>query len=129
MYYGVLIQNFLFDEKGINEIMDITKELGFRIRYYRKEKHITQEKLAEICSLHPTYIGQLERGEKNATVESIYRIAKGLNIPISRLLEDVEYLENNAESIPLDIYYQLLSLPQSKQESIRKILLDIIDLM
>ena len=69
--------------------MDITKELGLRIRYYRKEKHITQEKLAEICNLHPTYIGQLERGEKKATVESIYRIAKGLNIPISKLLENV----------------------------------------
>lgn len=109
--------------------MNITKELGLRIRYYRKEKHITQEKLAEICNLHPTYVGQLERGEKNATIESIYRIAKGLDIPISKLLDNVEYLENNAESISLEIYHQLLLLPQSKQESILKILLDIIELM
>lgn len=69
--------------------MDITKELGLRIRYFRKEKHITQEKLAELCALHPTYIGQLERGEKNATVESVYRIAKGLDIPISRHISKI----------------------------------------
>lgn len=108
--------------------MDITKELGLRIRYHRKEKHITQEKLAEICSLHPTYIGQIERGEKNATVESIYRIARGLDIPISKLLENVEYLEKTDDSIPLSIYHQLLSLPHDKQDNVGKILSEIIDL-
>lgn len=109
--------------------MDITKELGLRIRYYRKEKQLTQEMLAEICNLHPTYIGQLERGEKNATVESVYRIAKGLNIPISRLLENVEQVESGSEIIPLDIYQQLMALPRSKQDSIRKILIEMIELV
>ena len=109
--------------------MDITKELGLRIRYYRKEKHITQEKLAEICNLHPTYIGQLERGEKNATVESMYRIAKGLNIPISKLLENVEQMEIGSEIIPLDIYQQLMTLPRNKQDNIRKILIEMIALV
>ena len=109
--------------------MDITKELGLRIRYYRKEKHITQEKLAEICNLHPTYIGQLEHGEKNATVESIYRIAKGLNIPISKLLENVEQMEIGSEIIPLDIYQQLMTLPRNKQDNIRKILIEMIALV
>lgn len=109
--------------------MDIAKELGLRIRYYRKERRLTQEKLAEICNLHPTYIGQLERGEKNATVESIYRIAKGLNIPISRLLENVEYLENDSSSIPLTIYQLLLALPPEKQKHMEKIVQEIIALL
>lgn len=109
--------------------MEISTELGLRIRYYRKEKHMTQEKLAEICNLHPTYIGQLERGEKNATIESIYRIAKGLGISISELLENMEYLENNASNIPLNIYHQLLSLPNDKQIIIQRILQDIISLL
>lgn len=108
--------------------MDISLELGMRIRYYRKEKHITQEKLAEVCNLHPTYIGQLERGEKNATVESIYRIAKGLNIPISKLLENMEYLENKSSDTSLEIYHQLLSLPHDKQQIIQQIIQDIISL-
>lgn len=106
--------------------MEISIELGMRIRYYRKEKHITQEKLAEICNLHPTYIGQLERGEKNATIESVYRIAKGLDISISELLESMEYLENASSNIPLDIYHQLLSLSSDEQIIIQKIIQDII---
>lgn len=109
--------------------MDITRELGLRIRYYRKEKHMTQEKLAEICNLHPTYIGQIERGEKNATIESIYRIAAGLSIPMSKLLENVEFLDNNSDNIPLHIYQQLLALPHDKQEHIEKIISEIIDLI
>lgn len=40
--------------------MNISKELGLKIRFYRKEKKMTQERLAEICGFHPTYIGQLE---------------------------------------------------------------------
>lgn len=109
--------------------MNITRELGLRIRYYRKEKHMTQEKLAEICNLHPTYIGQIERGEKNATIESIYRIAVGLNIPMSKLFENVESLENSNDNISLHIYQQLLSLPHDKQKHIEKIVLEIIDLI
>ncbi len=109
--------------------MDITTELGMRIRYYRKEKKITQEQLAEICSLHPTYIGQLERGEKNATIESIYRIAKGLGIPISRLLENMETFENESTDFFLKIYHQLLLIPKDKQQNISKIIQEIIDLI
>lgn len=109
--------------------MDITKELGLRIRYYRKEKHLTQENLAEICGLHPTYIGQLERGEKNATVESVYRIAHGLNIPFSKLFENLEHLEHDNNNIPLDIYHSLLSIPRDKQDIVQNIITGIIALL
>lgn len=109
--------------------MDISKELGLRIRYYRKEKHLTQENLAEICGLHPTYIGQLERGEKNATVESVYRIAKGLNIPFSKLFENMEHLERGDDNIPLDIYHSLLLIPQDKQAIVQNIMTEIITLL
>ena len=109
--------------------MDISKELGLKIRYHRKEKQITQETLAEICNLHPTYIGQIERGEKNATIESIYRIAKGLGIPISKLLENVEYLENDSSGMALEIYHMLLTLPHDKQVHLEKIVREIIDLL
>lgn len=40
--------------------MDITQEVSARIRYYRNEKKISQEKLSEMSDLHPSYIGQLE---------------------------------------------------------------------
>ena len=56
--------------------------IGQRIRNYRIQNNLSQEKLAELASCHPTYIGQLERGEKNATIESIARISSALDIPL-----------------------------------------------
>ena len=109
--------------------MDIAKELGLRIRYFRKDKCMTQEELAEICNLHPTYIGQLERGEKNATIESVYKIARGLDVPLSNLLENMECLNDNSTNIPLDIYQLVLSLPHGKQQKIGKIVQEIVDLL
>ena len=67
--------------------MDITQEVGARIRYYRTEKKISQEKLSEISSLHPSYIGQLERGEKTPSIETIYKITRGLDMKAYRLIE------------------------------------------
>ena len=50
---------------------DLAKVVGQRIRNYRTQLGLSQEKLAELACCHPTYIGQLERGEKNATLDSI----------------------------------------------------------
>lgn len=105
--------------------MGIQTELGLRVRYYRKQQGLSQEKLAELCSLHPTYIGQIERGEKNATIESLFHIAKGLGLPLSRLLEHLEDIPDEREpdsSIPLCIYHQVLALPPEKQKQISCIL-------
>lgn len=55
--------------------MSIAKIIGDRIRAYRNQKGWSQEYLAEKADVHHTYIGQLERGEKNATIESISKIA------------------------------------------------------
>jgi transcriptional regulator with XRE-family HTH domain len=49
----------------------IAKAVGQRIRNYRTNLGLSQEKLAELAGCHPTYIGQVERGEKNATLESV----------------------------------------------------------
>ncbi len=70
--------------------MNITIEIGKRIRYYRLKQSISQEKLAEYSDLHPTYIGQLERGEKTPSIETLYRITKGLHISLAALMEGIE---------------------------------------
>ena len=56
---------------------EIAKFIGQRIRNYRTQQNLSQEKLAEMAGCHPTYIGQLERGEKNATL----RIKGYLHLP------------------------------------------------
>jgi transcriptional regulator with XRE-family HTH domain len=95
-------------------IKNINKILGLRIRSYRKEKNMSQEKLAELSELHPTYIGQLERGEKNPSIETLYKISIGLEVPISILLEKIEEYDesthpidtqtNSTPNIPLEVY-------------------------
>lgn len=59
---------------------------GKRIREERLKKELSQEKLAELANLHRTYIGMIERGEKNITLQNIEKIAKALKIPPSKLL-------------------------------------------
>lgn len=107
---------------------DIAKVIGKRIRNYRTSKGLSQEKLAELASCHPTYIGQLERGEKNATVESIERIATALSIPLSVLFEKVGQVDENeseGENIPLACYEFLLSKTPKKQKYLFNIILEI----
>ena len=83
---------------------EVTKILGQRIRSYRINKGLSQEKLAELAKCHPTYIGQLERGEKNATIESIDKIAVALNISLSDLFEKLGGAVNQSRNIPLECY-------------------------
>lgn len=99
----------------------ITIETGRRIRNYRIQQHMSQEVLAEKCGLHPTYIGQLERGEKNATIESIEKIAGGLSISLSRLFENIGS-ENDGGNIPLEAYRILQERPENEQKKLIRIL-------
>ena len=54
--------------------MGIAQTIGQRIRNYRLQNKLSQEELAERAGCHHTYIGQIERGEKNASIESIDKI-------------------------------------------------------
>lgn len=64
----------------------INLKVGQKIRLLRKRKKLSQEKFAEICGLHRTYIGSVERGERNITLVSLEKIAKALNVDVSDLL-------------------------------------------
>ncbi len=66
----------------------ILKNISKNIKSYRKAKGLSQEKLAEKCDLHRTYIGAVERAEKNITIKSLVKIANALDINIADLLID-----------------------------------------
>lgn len=106
----------------------IALEVGQRIRNYRNSQKLSQEKLAEKCDLHPTYIGQLERGEKNATLESIEKIADGLAIPLSRLFENIEDYKDNYENYPAKAYKLIQSVSVPMQEKLIKLIQTSIEL-
>ena len=103
---------------------DIAKAVGQRIRNYRTQKGLSQEKLAELSCCHPTYIGQLERGEKNATLESVERIASALGISLSTLFEKLGEQGDGEKSIPLACYEFLSAKTKDEQEQLYKILLE-----
>lgn len=104
---------------------DIKKIIGQRIRNYRTQLNLTQEDLAEFSNCHHTYIGQVERGEKNATIESIARIVKPLNITLSKLFEKIDECSTDENDIPLKCYELISSKSKTEQEQIYKILLNL----
>ncbi len=59
---------------------------GESVRRLRNSKGLSQEKLAELAGLHRTYIGMIERAEKNITLVNIEKIAKALNVEPKELL-------------------------------------------
>jgi transcriptional regulator with XRE-family HTH domain len=58
---------------------------GDRVRELRKEKGLSQDELSYKADLHRTYIGMIERAEKNITLTNIEKIAKALDVDIKKL--------------------------------------------
>jgi transcriptional regulator with XRE-family HTH domain len=61
-------------------------KFGKTVRDLRMERGYSQEAFAEMAEIHRTYIGGIERGERNPTLTMIHRLAKALSVPPSRLL-------------------------------------------
>ena len=55
-------------------------EFGRRVRSFREKRAITQDELAHLSGIDRSYIGQIERGEKNTTIRNIHKLAHALNI-------------------------------------------------
>jgi transcriptional regulator with XRE-family HTH domain len=64
--------------------------LGKRVREMRSKKGFSQEAFADHCGLHRTYMGGIERGEHNLTIETLMTVSKGLEITMSDLLAGIE---------------------------------------
>lgn len=104
---------------------EIATFIGQRIRNYRLQLGWSQEKLAELSGCHPTYIGQLERGEKNATLEVVEKVALALNVPLSKLFEKLGDKENDSNDIPLKCYDFLLAKTKEEQKQLYRLLMEI----
>ena len=69
--------------------MVLLKVFGKNLRNYRTSKNLSQEKLAELCDLHRTYISDIERGQRNISLGNVQKIAEALGIEPYKL-----FLEN-----------------------------------
>jgi transcriptional regulator with XRE-family HTH domain len=63
--------------------------LGATIRSYREEAGLSQEKLAEKANLHHNYVGEVERGEKAVSIDTMLKIAAALDLRVSDLVKDL----------------------------------------
>ena len=66
---------------------EISSKIGNIIRKKRVEKDITQEMLALQCNIDRSYMGRIERGEVNLTVEKLYMIAKVLEVDVKSVIK------------------------------------------
>lgn len=67
---------------------DVLKSFGERVREVRLQKGLSQENLARLAKIDRTYIGGIERGERNAGIKNVWRIADALGVPAAELFGD-----------------------------------------
>lgn len=69
-------------------LSDARKVFASRLRQIRQLKGLSQEELADMAGLHRTYVGSVERSERNISIDNIERLAKALEVDIIELLKE-----------------------------------------
>lgn len=112
---------------------DFLKLVGNRIRVIRRARGLTQEALAEKAELQPTYVGGVERGERNISLQTLEKIIEGLGITPYELFkfEELDMTETTLEKKrKIDNINNLLIERDEKEiEMIYKLVTDIIDVI
>lgn len=68
---------------------DVLKKTGLRIKTLRMERHLTQERLSNDIGMAQSYLAEVENGKRNVSLVNIARIAKGLDVQLSKLFEGI----------------------------------------
>jgi transcriptional regulator with XRE-family HTH domain len=76
---------------------DLQRTVGRNLRAYREDKSLSQEAFADVLGVHRTYMGGIERGERNLTLKSVERIAGRLGVdPLALLGQGIEPPEDES---------------------------------
>ena len=73
--------------------MNVTKQLGMRVRYLRKQKGMSQLELSLDSGVNKNYISDLERGDRNPTLVVLERIANSLDVTLEELFKGIQSFE------------------------------------
>ncbi|WP_342420579.1 helix-turn-helix transcriptional regulator [Paenibacillus sp. FSL E2-0178] len=104
---------------------ELVQRIGERIRRVRKEINLSQEQLAERSGLHTNYVGQVERGEKNLTLETLEKVVGGLDISLEELFRYIGPMkQKDAISQIVDLLIERPSVDQEMALSVLKSVLD-----
>lgn len=102
--------------------MKLTNQIGERIRAIRKSRGLSQEELAERASIHYTYIGQVERGEKNFSIDTLENVIISLDTNFEELFRNLPVNLKNVEDTNLEL---LINRIKEKNPKDRKTILKV----
>lgn len=113
----------------MNEDREVLKLVGARIRALRKERGYSQEALGEKGGFHFSYIGQIERGEKNVSLVNLAKIAESLDVNLIQLFAYLdEDMELTTQETELKEILEILSkLTPEKLKLSKKLINDILE--
>ncbi|MNC44932.1 HTH-type transcriptional regulator SinR [compost metagenome] len=97
---------------------DILKLVGARIKVLRKKRGLSQEALGEKGGFHFSYIGQIERGEKNVSLVNLAKIANTLEVNVAQLFTYV-HEDNELTVVDVEVKEIVMMLRQSNLEKVR----------
>lgn len=106
----------------------LSRLIGANIRKYRIQRDVSQEHLALESGIHPAYISKLERGEKCPTIDTLYRLAKALGIPVYKLI-DIDGDMDNISDTAYKIQKSLSELNAEQQNRVADLIDEIVDLI
>ncbi|SFM48072.1 Helix-turn-helix [Paenibacillus sp. 1_12] len=105
----------------------LSKHVGVKVRNLRKNRGLTQEQLGELVELPQSYIGGIERGEKNISLETLERIVETLRVEPSDLFSGYDLTNSQYErSKLLDSTYLLIEQCSDKEIALIKKLVDVV---
>ena len=104
---------------GDRAVKHVRKFLGQRLRALRKQRGLSQERLGERSSLSGKFIGEVERGEKSISIDSLYHVSVALEIPL-RELTDVR--ADRSTTVPSEEAEKIFALVAGRRrpEDVRK---------
>ena len=73
---------------SLRKAQERRREFGRRVRAFRAERGLSQEALADLAGIHRTYVGSVERGERNVALDNIHAIADALEVSPAQLVDD-----------------------------------------
>ncbi len=106
----------------------ITEAVGLRIRCFRRMRNLSQEEIALRANLSPAYFGQVERGLKCPTIDTLYRIAMALETSLSELLR-MDTTSGGQEKRHDRLQAILERVPPNKEDQFCRIMEEILDMI
>lgn len=101
---------------------EISTQLGQRIRELRTGRQMSQEELAFKSQISPAHLGQIERGLKNPTVDTVFKIASALDVSIAELFTETPIPPSSHNAVLEKINAQLLYMEEDEQKDILRVI-------